>query len=114
MNAIFFAVFAFAALVAILVDGIDAGFDALNFRFGVQPAMAGGDEGLGDEADGLDEIAAFLLGKERVGFALEETDVRVVAHDDVKIAMGADFLEEPDVAGMKPIEAAGDDDLFAR
>ena len=41
-NPAFLAIFAFAALVAILVHRIDVGFDALDFRLGIQPAVAGG------------------------------------------------------------------------
>ena len=36
-----------------------------------------------------------------------------MADDDVKIAIRADLLKEPHVAGVKPIIATGDDDFFS-
>src|ERR1035441_1053202 len=45
--------------------------------------------------------------------SLEQPDVRIVANNDVKIAISADLLKEPHVAGVKPIIGTGDDNLFS-
>ena len=39
--------------------------------------------------------------------SLEQPDVRIMADDDVKIAMRADLLKEPHVAGVKPVVRTG-------
>ena len=52
---------------------------------------------------------AVLLRKQRMSFALEQADVGVVADDHVKSPSADDLLEEPHVARVEPVVAAGDD-----
>ena len=48
-----------------------------------------------------------------MAFAFQQPDVGVVADDDVKVAVSADFLQKPDMAGVKPVVAAGDDHFLS-
>src|ERR1039458_6166403 len=51
LNAIFFTVFALAALVAVLVHHINVRLQTLDFRIGIQPAVATGNQRLLDVFD---------------------------------------------------------------
>lgn len=113
LDAVLLAVVSLLRLVAVFVDGVDVGLDAPHLRLGVEPAPTGRDERLVDVADGGAEVAALVLLEERMARALEMLDVRVVAGDDVEIAVPGDFLEEADVAGVEPVVAAGNDHLLA-
>ena len=107
------AIFAFAALIAVLVDRVDVWLEPPDFRVGIQPAAAAGNERLLHMPDRTDHVAPFRLGKPRMAFALEQADVRVVADNDVKVAVGADLLEKPHMPAVEPVVAAGDDHLLA-
>jgi len=113
LEAEFLAVSAFAALVTVFVDSVDVGLEPADFRVGIEPALTSGDEGLVNEFDGTDDIAPFLLRQEWMARPFEQADVGVMADNDVQVAVGADFLEETDMAGVEPVVAAGDDDLIA-
>ena len=47
-----------------------------------------------------------------MAFAFQQPDVLVVPDHDVQVAQFRNFFEEPHVAGVKPVEAAGDDHLL--
>lgn len=70
------AVLPFLRSVAILIHGINMWSNSTNFRFGVQPSLAGRNDRLLDVADRLDEEPPLLLGKQGVAFALEEPDFK--------------------------------------
>ena len=59
--------------VAVLVHGVNLRSNSTDFRLGVQPAVAGGDQGLRYVADRLDEIPPLLFWEQRMSFALEES-----------------------------------------
>ena len=63
-----------------------------------------------DGSHGADHVPPLVLALQRVAGSLEELDVRVAADDDVQRAEFGGIHEEPDVTGMEPVEAAGDDD----
>src|ERR1039457_6906639 len=48
-----------------------------------------------------------------MALAFEQADVRVVADDDVKVAKRAGFFKKSHMAGVKPVETAGDDVFFS-
>ncbi len=106
------AILAFAALVAVLVHGVNVRLQPFDFRVGVQPAFASGNQRLLHELDRADDVTPLVLRQQRMAFALEQPDVRVVADDYIKVAVSANFLQKPHVAGVKPVVAAGDDDFF--
>lgn len=89
----FFAILTFAAFVAIFVHGVDVGLEAADFRVRIQPAVPGRDQRQFHEADGCDDVTAFVLGKKRVSVALKQVDIRVAPHHHIEIAVSADFLE---------------------
>ena len=107
------AIFAFAAFVAIFVHGVDIRLQAADFGVGIHPAMAAGDEGFLDIFDGADDIAALVFGQQGMTFALEQADVGVMAEANIEIAIGADLLGKPHVAGVEPIVAASDNNLLS-
>ena len=96
--------------VAIFVHRVHVGLQPCDVRFGVHPAVPRRDQRLGHVADRADHVAALVLGLERMAFAFEVADVGVVPHRHEQVAQFRDFLEEADVAGVKPVVAAGDDD----
>ena len=104
--------FAFAAFIAILVDRVNVRLDLRDFRFGIEPTLAGRDQSLGDMANGSDHISTFFLGEQWVAVAFELSNVGIVANDHIEVAISGDFFEEPNVAGVKPIVTAGDYHLF--
>ena len=55
-----------------------------------------------------DHVAALLLALERMPGAFEELDVPVAPDDHVQLAERGGIQEEPDVARVEPVEAAGD------
>src|ERR1035437_8766223 len=108
-DAVFFTVFALAAFVAVLVHGVNIRLEPFDFRIGIEPAVAAGDQRLFHKLDRADDVAALVLRQDWMTFALEQANVRVVAYDDVKVAMRADFLAKPHVTGVKPVVTAGGD-----
>ena len=60
--------------------------------------------------DGADHVAAFVLALQRVAGTLQELDVPIAADDHVQRAVRRGVHEEPDVARVEPVVAAGDHD----
>jgi len=56
------------------------------------------------------QVAALLLPESGMARPLQEPDVRVMAHDDMELAVAGCFLEKTHMAGVQPIVAAGQDD----
>ena len=103
----------FLGAVAVLVHGVDVRPQPLDFGLGVEPAVAGSDQGLLHVAHGPRHVAPLGFWKERMPLALEQPDVGVVPDYHVEVAQRRHFLEEPHVAGVKPIVTAGDDHSFS-
>ena len=59
---------------------------------------------------GADHVAPLLLALQRVARALQERHVPIAPDDHVQFAEGRGVHEEPDVARMQPVVAAGDED----
>src|ERR1035437_6479838 len=108
----FLAIFALAALVAVLAYRVDVRTKAMDFWFGIQPAVATGDQGLRDVANRGRHIATLLLWQQRVFLSFEQTKVRIMTDNDIDVAKGADFLKEAHVPGVKPVIASGHDHLL--
>src|SRR5580765_6531707 len=66
LNTAGFAIFSFATAISIFIDGVDFGFQALDFRVGIEPTIARRNEGLFHKADGIDKVSALLLWKQGV------------------------------------------------
>src|SRR5208337_1895029 len=101
-------------LVAVLVHRVDLRADDSNLWLRIHPSRSRGDERAKDVPDAARHVATVVLGKPGMAFALEKPHVRVVADDDVQLAVAGYFLEESDVAGMQPVEASGDHHAPAR
>ena len=86
-EAVLLAILAFAAFVAVFVDGVNVRFEPPNFRVGIQPAFAGGNERLRHIADRADDVAALVLGQQRMSFALEQADVGIMADYHIEVAV---------------------------
>lgn len=111
-DAVLSAKFAFDGFVAILIDDIHIRPQTQDFRLGIHPTVAGGNDGLMDETNGGNHITAMGLTEEGMAGSLEFSEVLIVPDDDDQIAQFGAFLEETDMAGMKPVETAGDHDFF--
>src|SRR3974390_925809 len=107
------AILPFAAFVPVFIDDVGIGLQALDLRFRIKPSIATGNECLFDELNRADRIAPFFLWKKRMPLALEQPDVRVVTHNQIKGAVSAGLFGEAHMPGVKPIVASGCDYLFS-
>ena len=113
-NAVLAAESPLLGLVAILIDHIKVRLHKGDFRFSVQPAVPGGNQGLVHVPNRMHHVKAFVLGQQGVAFTLQQRDVRVMPHDYVQIAQRGSFFEKSDVPGVEPVVAAGYDHTFPR
>src|SRR5215472_11441927 len=63
--------------------------------------------------DRTSHVASFVVWQKRMPLSFKQANVGIVANNYIQVAVGTDLLEKSDVARMKPIIAAGHDDLFA-
>src|SRR5258707_1209116 len=71
------------------------------------PAVAARRRRLLHVPDRTCHVTALVLRHQRMARPLELPDVRIVAHENIDIAIGADFLEEAHVTGMEPVVTTG-------